>query len=115
MPDFWCYLINVIYLVALVVLVLAAARAARLASKDDITAPLRLWIDRKRGENSFWSALMWCFWCSGVWLSGLLTAMALSTAVIWDHWPIGLAAATWIPLTLAISYGGSRLVDLEGE
>jgi hypothetical protein len=105
----------VIYFVALVTLVLAAARAARLASKDDITAPIRLWIDRKKGEQSFWSELIWCFWCSGVWLSGLLAAMALTAAVLWDHWPIGLAASAWLPVTLAISYGGSRLVDMEGE
>lgn len=104
-----------IYLVALVVLVLGAARACRLASKDDITIPLRLWIDKRWGEQSFLARLMWCFWCSGVWLSGGLCAMALTAAVIWAGWPVGLAASAWLPLTLAVSYGGSRLVDMEGD
>lgn len=115
MPPFGCYLINVIYLVALVVLVLANARAARLASKDDITIPLRLWIDRRWGEQSFRARLFYCFWCSGVWTAGALSAMALTAAVLWDRWPVGLAASTWIPVTLAIAYGGSRLLDMEGD
>lgn len=104
-----------IYLVALVVLVLASARAARLASKDDITFPVRQWIDRRWGEQSSRSRLIWCFWCSGVWLSGLLAAMAMTAAVVWDHWPVGLAVSAWLPVTLAIAYAGSRLVDMEGD
>lgn len=104
-----------IYLVALVVLVLANARAARLASKDDITIPLRLWIDRRWGEQSFGARLFYCFWCSGVWTSGLLCAMALTVAVLWGQWPVGLAASAWLPVTLAVAYGGSRLVDMETD
>lgn len=104
-----------IYLVALVVLVLANARAARLASKDDITVPLRLWIDTRWGEQSFLARLFYCHWCSGMWTALLLSAVALGAAVAWGQWPWTLAAAAWIPLSLAVAYGGSRLVDTESE
>lgn len=104
-----------IYLVALVVLILANARAARLASKDDLTAPIRFLIDRRWGKDSFLARLIWCFWCSGMWSALLLSAMAMQAAVSWGRWPTGLAISAWIPVALAIGYGGSRLVDMEGD
>lgn len=115
MPGFNANLSSVIYIVALVVLILATARGARLVSRDDITAPIRLAIDRRWGTDSFASKLVWCPWCSGMWIALLLGAMAMTAAVTWDDWPAGLAVAAWIPTSLAIAYAGSRLVDWEDD
>lgn len=104
-----------IYLVALVVLVLANARAARLVSRDDITTPIRHWIDRRWGETSFAAQLVYCHWCAGVWTAAALSGVAVAACATWGGWNSGMAVATWLPLTLAIAYGGSRLVDMEGD
>lgn len=104
-----------IYLVALVVLALANARAARLLSRDDITTPIRHWIDRRWGEDSFAARLVYCHWCAGVWTAGWLSGWAVAACAVWGGWSWGLAMAVWLPLTLAVAYAGARLVDLEGE
>lgn len=111
MPAFWCYLINVIYLVALVVLVLATARLIWLFWQDDITMPLRLWIDRKWGTDSFLSRLIWCPWCLGMWMSGFTNAYALTAAALWCGMNVAFAAACWLPLTLAVGFSASWIVE----
>jgi hypothetical protein len=50
-----------------------------------------------------------------MWIALFLAAMTLTAAVVWGGWPTGLAVAAWLPLSLAIAYAGSRLVDMEGD
>lgn len=108
-------LINVIYLVAFVVLALAVARLTRLASKDDITAGMRLRIDGRFGENSFLSQLIWCPWCSGVWISAGASAAAVATAAVVASWAWWLAVVVWAFVTPAAAYAASWLINKEGD
>lgn len=102
-----------IYLVAFVVLVLATARLTRLVSKDDLTIPLRLWIDSKLGEQSFLSRLVWCHWCSAVWVSLFTSSLAAAAAWTWWSWNLGVVLTGWVLLVPANAYAASRVVDME--
>lgn len=102
-----------IYLVAFVVLVLAAARLTRLIYFDDLTIPMRLWIDRRFGQNSFLSKMVWCPWCAGVWASLFVTTVAVGALVIWTDWPLGGAIATGLLLVPALAYPAGWIVDRE--
>lgn len=100
-----------IYLVALVVSVLATARLIWLFWQDDITRPLRLWIDRKWGTKSFLSRLIWCPWCLGMWMSGFVNAYVLAAATILGGMDAGVAAAMWLPLMLAVGFSASWITE----
>ncbi len=104
-----------IYLVVFVVLVLATARLTRLVTKDDLTTPVRLAIDRRLGENSFLSRLIWCPWCVAVWLSpgtSLFMAQILySSGTV----PKDVAIMLWLLLIPANAYAAAWVVDKEGD
>lgn len=102
-----------IYLVAFVVLVLATARLTRLTYFDDITIPVRMWIDGHFGQNSFLSKLVWCPWCSSIWWSMFTCALALSAAYVWQGWSVGPAIGTFILAVPAVAYPAGWLVDFE--
>lgn len=65
---------------------LTAYRATRLVVADEWppTAWLRGWVIGRTGEESAWSYLVHCPWCSGLWISGvvvLATALTVGIAV----------------------------------
>lgn len=104
-----------IYLVAFVVLVLATARLTRLICKDDITASMRLAIDRRFGEQSFISRLIWCHWCVAVWVSLFTSSIVLGMLDLSGVISTAQQAALWLLLVPANAYAASWVVDKEGE
>lgn len=102
-----------IYLVALVVLVLATARLTRLIYFDDISLPIRLWVDRRFGTKSFLARGIWCPWCCGVWAAMLNATAALYAAWSWWSWSFGGAILAWPLLVLALAYPAAWIVDFE--
>jgi hypothetical protein len=104
-----------IYLVAFVVLVLATARLTRFICKDDITTPVRLALDRKLGEQSFISRLIWCHWCVAVWISLGTSSMAMQAVYAWGGVSPKVAVLSWLLLIPANAYAASGVVDKEGE
>lgn len=102
-----------IYLVAFVVLVLATARLTRLVCKDDITTPVRLAIDKKLGENSFISRLIWCHWCVAVWVSVTTSSMAMDAAYLWGGISPKVAVLSWLLLIPANAYAAAWVIDKE--
>lgn len=102
-----------IYLVAFVVLVLATARLTRLICHDDITAPLRLAIDKTLGPTSWLSQLIWCPWCVGVWISLGTSSMAMQAWYSWGEISPKFAVLAWLLLVPANAYAASLIVDLE--
>lgn len=104
-----------IYLVAFVVLVLATARLTRLVCRDDLTAPMRLAIDRKLGQNSFLSRLIWCHWCVAVWISLTTSSMAMQALYSFGAMSPKAAVLTWMLLVPANAYGASWIVGKEED
>lgn len=104
-----------IYLVAFVVLVLATARLTRLLTKDDLTIPMRTWIDAKFGPDSLISRMIWCYWCSGVWASMFTSTVAAAAAWQWWSWNLGAVIAGWMLLVPATAYAASRVIDTEKD
>jgi hypothetical protein len=104
-----------IYLVALVVLVLATARLTRLVTKDDITAPMRLAIDKKLGEHSLISRLIWCPWCVAVWVSIFTSFWAAQILYSTGTVPRDVAIMLWLMFIPANAYAAAWVVDKEGE
>lgn len=102
-----------IYLVGFVVLVLATARLTRLIYFDDITAPMRNWIDSKCGPNSFISKMIWCPWCAGVWASIVTCALANNLLMHLIGWDLLTAILTYVLLVPAVSYPAGWIVDRE--
>lgn len=104
-----------LHIVVLVAAVLATTRLTRLIAVDKIMEPLRGWVETKHGATSKINyVISVCYWCLSIWTSALVTAWILAIAA-WQHhitWPV--AAATWLPATLAVSYATSRLLDFEG-
>lgn len=102
-----------IYLVAFVVLVLATARLTRLTYFDDITIPVRAWIDKTFGPNSFLSKVVWCPWCSSVWWSLGCSSMAVEVVYRFGHLSPYQAVLCWLLLIPANAYAAGWLVDFE--
>lgn len=102
-----------IYLVAFVVLVLATARLIRLVSRDDLTTPIRLYIDNRFGQNSFLSRLIWCHWCTGVWVSLGTSSVATQAAYAWGGLSSKVAVLAWLLLVPANAYAASWVIDME--
>lgn len=102
-----------IYLVAFIVLVLATARLTRLVSRDDLTAPMRLAIDRKLGQNSFLSRLVWCHWCVAVWISLGTSSVAMQALHSFVTMSPKAAILTWLLLIAANAYAASWIVGKE--
>lgn len=105
--------VSVIYLVAFVVLVLATARLTRLVCRDDLTTPMRLWVDRKLGENSFLSRLIWCPWCIAVWVSLTTSSFAMQALYSFGAMNAKAAVLTWLLLVPANAYAAAWVVDKE--
>jgi hypothetical protein len=106
-------LVNVITLAALIVLALATARATRIVSIDEITAPARVWIDQHLGKTSKISKLIWCYWCSAWWVSLLTSGYALTLAAAFTNLTWTQAALIWPLLSLANAYAASWILDKE--
>lgn len=102
-----------IYLVAFVVLVLATARLTRLIYFDDLTLPMRQWIDRKFGPNSFLSRMIWCPWCASVWASFFTSTLAVHLMVDLGLVPWLVAPGVWLFLIPAVSYPAGWIVHKE--
>lgn len=105
----------VIYLVAFVVLVLATARLTRLVTKDDLTLPIRLWVDRRFGENSFASRLIWCHWCVAVWISIGASVWPAQILYSMGAAPKDAAIMLWLLFIPANAYAAAWVVDKEGD
>lgn len=113
-------------LITLILAVGAAARITRLVVADTITDPLRTWalprIARSRAERlriahgepatpptglrGALVTLLTCHWCTGVWVAGALTPLALSAGgALWFILPASI---------LTVSYAVGILGDQEG-
>lgn len=102
-----------IYLVGFVVLVLATARLTRLVHFDDLTLRMRNWIDRRFGQQSVISRIVWCPWCASVWAAIFTCPFCLAGLWLWAGWSLGAAAWAVVPLVLAVSYPAGWIVHLE--
>lgn len=98
---------HMIYLVATVLLTAFVASMSRLATEDVITAPWRVKIREKYGDQNFWVRALECLRCTSVWVSPLPTAITLlvfayglDLPTVW--WLI--LAVLWIPISKAIAY-----------
>lgn len=86
-------------IVAIPVVALASYRLWRLLALDVITLPIRVWLfcidPEGEREPRFGSALYWlhCPWCSGTWLSALVTLAADRTIDGGLQAPVLVAAA----------------------
>jgi hypothetical protein len=105
--------VNVIYLVAFVVLVLATARLTRLIHFDDLTLSMRNWIDRRFGERSILSRIVWCPWCASVWAAIITCPFAMAGLWLWAQWSLWGALWATGPLILAVSYPAGWIVHKE--
>lgn len=106
-------LVNVITLAVFVALVLATARLTRAVSIDDITAPIRAKIDRRFGNTSQISKLVWCYWCSGWWVASAATAWTLVSVAALGHITWATAAVAWPIVFPAVAYSASWILDKE--
>ena len=84
-------------ILVLLLTTLAAARVTRLIVVDKIGEPFRAAVVRRRGEKSMLSYLVFCPWCTGVWVSAALVAAVWWPAQVADR----LGVTTWIALPLA--------------
>lgn len=102
-----------IYLVAFVVLVLATARLTRLVYFDDITLPIRNWIDSRFGPSSFISKVVWCPWCASVWVAFFTCPFCLAGMWMFAGWTLGAAAWASAVLIPAVCYPAGWIVERE--
>ncbi len=98
---------HMVYLVGLILLVACVASFTRLAYEDVITAPWRVRLRDRLGDQNFWVRALECFRCTAVWVSPLPTAVTLSVLAYgldlhWVWWAI--LAALWIPISKAVAY-----------
>lgn len=104
-----------VYLVVLIMLVALTASLTRLATTDEITAPMRVAAREKYGPQSKLVKALDCDRCAAWWLSVLLlnpgTLAILATVHLIPSW---LAALAWIPSAFATSYLAFLLI-LRGE
>lgn len=92
---------------SLVLVTLAVARLTRLITVDTLTLPFRRWVIDKTGENSGFSYLVHCSWCTSIWVSFL-------GAIVWAL--LMLPMQQWwlaAPTALAMSYVTGLLSQLE--
>ena len=92
---------------SLVLVTLAMARLTRLITADTLMLPFRRWVINRTGEDSGFSYLVHCSWCTSMWVSfpGAI-AWALLMLPMSQWW---LAA----PASLAMSYITGLLSQLE--
>lgn len=108
-----------IYLVVFVVLVLACARLIRIFNVDEVATPLRSWvINKAEAKHGRWwlflEALVRCFWCSGFWVSLLVTSYAAGMAAWLTPVTLLQAAAATPVVALAVAYAAPWVLDKEG-
>lgn len=114
MPLFDVNVVYVIILLSFIVLVLFVARLTRLASIDQITVSLRAKIDAKHGTDSFLSKLIWCYWCSAIWVSGLACIPAILVGPTFLGWS-WLTVLIYPYLFPAVAYAASWIIDREAN
>lgn len=88
---------------------LAHARLTRLATTDQITAPLRAKVVARFGPSSAVAYLVHCRWCAGLWLA--IPIAALVTAVAGLPHPL----LTLPLLVLGYSHATGLLARAEGD
>lgn len=101
-------------LVLILLTAFAAARVTRVITTDKIGEPFREWVVRRVGAGSKIAYLVFCRWCTGLYIA------AGAACAVW--WGAGLRhvfpVSGWfaVPvLTLAISYSIGLLVRAEPE
>lgn len=78
----------------------ATARVTRLISRDDFPfGKVRDWALTKYGPDAWFTRLIECPWCTGVWVAAPATASALA----WGDRPWWRALAGWMALSMAAS------------
>ena len=97
-----------------VLVVALTASLTRLATTDEITAPLRVKIREKWGIHSFPARMLECDRCAGFWVALPVNLTILAIAASTNIIPGWLAALAWIPSSLATSYLAFLLI-LRGE
>lgn len=87
-----------------IVLALAVARVVVLLVNDKITEPYRRWVQGCSGDDGWFTYLVNCPWCTGVWVAAPMTALTyIATGT-----PLGWSA---ILTFLAVAFVGSYLAD----
>jgi hypothetical protein len=80
--------------VTLIVLMFAVARVTRLIVDDKISLPIRQWVLRKSGDDGWFTTLVHCPWCMGIWVSAAMTTLTfLWDSQIWSAILVFLAVA----------------------
>lgn len=99
------YAYLVVNLLSLVFLAFAIARATRLVVDDSIASGFRRWVVKTTGEGSGWTTLVHCIWCTGWWMSWLLTAVIYPFLDLpWWMLPLtAVAMAQVAPMILQLS------------
>src|SRR5215471_14298652 len=78
----------------------ATARVTRLITRDDFPfRPVRDWALTKLGEHAWFTRLIECPWCTGVWVAAPATLSALA----WGERPWWRALAGWMALSMVAS------------
>lgn len=66
---------GVIGFVELTILVFAVARVTRLITDDKIMLSVRHWVLNRSGEEGWFTYLIHCPWCTGVWVAAGMTTL----------------------------------------
>lgn len=89
-------------LLTFLLVTLAVARLTKLVIDDRITLPIRSWIVAKNGENGWFTFLVHCPWCAGMWIS-------MAVAPLWYFF--GTTPWFVIPcMILALSQAAATLI-----
>jgi hypothetical protein len=92
--------------ISLVVGILATARITRLLVEDRLTLAYRTWVVKRFGENSMPAELVYCAWCTSMWVAMPVMLVA------------GLYPNRWVIAVLAVpaaSMIAAMLVDKTRE
>lgn len=78
----------------------ATARVTRLITRDDFPIKrVRDWALTELGPDAWFTKLIECPWCTGVWVS----APAVASAFAWGERPWWRALAAWMALSMVAS------------
>ena len=91
---------------------LAVARVTRIIALDKIALPFRMWVLHRNGREGWFTYLVHCPYCVGVWLA------APAGALLWflteGHTVLGITSWVGVPMyALAMSYGASMIAAHE--
>jgi hypothetical protein len=99
------YAYPVVDILCIILLAFTVARLTRVVVDDSITIGFRQWVVRRFGEDSGWSTLVHCIWCTGWWVSLICTLIVFPfLSLPWFVLPLlAVAIAQIAPMILQVS------------